>query len=102
MTPSRFKDIKVSSAGRLVSETPNFGTVIQSRYHNNPPLIDDNKTRIFHGVLRHGWNDFHLKTKHSFKINRYVAEVLKVNPNVGIVFSTSSVQQITEIMSAVE
>ena len=37
--------------GRSVSETSDFGTVIQSKYCDERTSQDDNKTRIFHGVL---------------------------------------------------
>jgi hypothetical protein len=47
------------------------------------PSQADNKTRIFHGVLRHGWrNDRHSKTEHASKVNSYIANVFKANPNV--------------------
>jgi aryl-alcohol dehydrogenase-like predicted oxidoreductase len=83
--------------GRSVSGTPDFGSVIQSQYRNESPSQEDNKTMIFHGVLRHGWNDPHSKAAHASKVNSYVANVLKANPNVGIIFSASSVYQMAQV-----
>jgi aryl-alcohol dehydrogenase-like predicted oxidoreductase len=89
--------------GRSVSETPDFGTVIQSQYGNGQPSQADNKTRIFHGVLRHGWrNDRHSKTEHASKVNSYIANVFKANPNVCIIFSASSAHQIGQVTAALK
>ena len=88
--------------GRSVSETPDFGTVIQSQYCNKCPTQQDNKTRVFHGVLRHGWNDPHLQTRHASKVNSYISNVLKANPNGGIIFSATSVHQIGQVTAALK
>ena len=91
------------SYSRSVSETPDFGTVIQSQYRNEQPSQADNKTRIFHGVLRHGWrNDPHSKTEHASKVNSYIAKVFKANPNVCIIFSASSAHQIGQVTAALK
>ena len=82
---------------RSVDETPDFGTVIQSQYRNEQPSQADNKTRIFHGVLRHRWrNDPHSK------VNSYIADALKANPNVCIIFWASSVQHIRQVTTALK
>jgi aryl-alcohol dehydrogenase-like predicted oxidoreductase len=89
--------------GRSVRETPDFGTVIQSRYCNEQPSQADNKTRIFHGVLRDGWrNDPHSKTGHASKVTSYIANFFKANPNVGIIFSASSAHQIRQVTAALK
>jgi aryl-alcohol dehydrogenase-like predicted oxidoreductase len=89
--------------GGSVSETPDFGTVVQSRYRNEQPSQADNKTTIFHGVLRHGWrNDRHSKTEHASKVNSYIANVFKANPNVRIIFSASSAHQIGQVTAALK
>jgi len=89
--------------GRSVSETPDFGTVIQSQYRNQQPCRADNKTRIFHGVFRHGWrNDPLSKTEHASKVDSYIANVFKNNPNVGIIFSASSTRQIGQVAAALK
>jgi predicted aldo/keto reductase-like oxidoreductase len=88
--------------GRSVRETPDFGTVIQCQYHNaRPSLAENNKTRIFHGVFRHGWrNDLNARVKHGSKVNSYIANVFKANPNAGIIFSASSAHQIVQVVTA--
>jgi hypothetical protein len=63
--------------GRSVSETSDFGTVIQSKYCDERTSQDDNKTRIFHGVLRQDWNDPHSKTGHASKVNSCISNVFK-------------------------
>jgi D-threo-aldose 1-dehydrogenase len=78
--------------GRSVSETPDFGTVIQSQYCKEQPRQADNKTKIFHGVLRHGWGN----NPHS-KVNSYIANVLEANPNVCIIFWASSPHHIRQV-----
>jgi aryl-alcohol dehydrogenase-like predicted oxidoreductase len=83
--------------GRCVTKTPDFGTVIQSRYAKWSPCQDGNKTRIFHGVLRHGWSDRQPKTERALDAGAYIADVLKTNPKVRVVFSASSVHQIEQI-----
>lgn len=88
--------------GRSVSETSDFGTVIQSQYCDERPSQEDNKTRIFHGVLRHGWNDPHSKTGHASKVNSYISNVFKANPNVCIIFSATSVHHIGEVTAALK
>jgi D-threo-aldose 1-dehydrogenase len=89
--------------GRTVSETPDFGTVIQSQYSNEQPSQADNKTRIFHGVLRHGWrNDPDSKAEHSSRFNSYIADIFKANPNVGIIFTASSAHQIGQVTAALK
>jgi aryl-alcohol dehydrogenase-like predicted oxidoreductase len=88
--------------GRSVSETSDFGTVIQSKYCDERTSQDDNKTRIFHGVLRHDWNDPHSKTGHASKVNSCISNVFKANPNVGIIFSATSVHQIGQVTAALK
>jgi hypothetical protein len=88
--------------GRSVSETSDFGTVIQSKYCDERTSQDDNKTRIFHGVLRHDWNVPHSKTGHASKVNSCISNVFKANPNVGIIFSATSVHQIGQVTAALK
>jgi aryl-alcohol dehydrogenase-like predicted oxidoreductase len=82
---------------RSVSETPNFGTVIQSQYDNEQLSIADNKTMIFHGVLRHGW-----RNASTSNVNRYIATVLNANPNVCIIFWASSAHHIRQVAAALK
>jgi len=80
---------------RSVSETPDFGTVIQSQYRNEEPSqAANNKTRIFHGVLRHGW-----RNDSRSKVDGYVANALK-DPNVCIIFWASSARHIRQVTAA--
>jgi hypothetical protein len=86
---------------RSISEMPDFGTVIESQYRNEQPPQADDKTRIFHGVLRHGWrNDPHSKTEDASKVNSNIGNVFN-NPNVGIIFSASSAHQIGQVTADV-
>jgi Aldo/keto reductase family len=86
--------------GRPVSEAPDFGTVIQSQYRSGVSPQQNNKTRIFHGVLRHGWNSPNSKTEHAFGVNSYVVDFLTANPHAAIVFSASAVRQIDQVTAA--
>ena len=87
--------------GRSVSETPDFGTVIQSQYCNEQTSQADNKTRIFHGVLRHGWmSDPHSKIELASTVNNYIANAFNANPNLCIIFSASSAHHIRQVAAA--
>jgi hypothetical protein len=86
--------------GRSVTATPDFGTVIQSRYRSESPPGDDNKTRIFHGVLRHGWNEACSRAEHASGVNGYIVNVFKANPTAGIVFSADSARQIYQLTAS--
>jgi aryl-alcohol dehydrogenase-like predicted oxidoreductase len=82
---------------RSVNRTPDFGTVIQSRYQSERSYEEDNKTRIFHGALWDRLNNPRWKTERVFHVNSYIADVFKANPNVAILFSATSVHQIKQV-----
>lgn len=86
--------------GRSVRKVPDFGAVIQSRYDNQHLSKKDNKTMIFHGVLRYGWNEADLKSKHASRVGNYVANILQANPDIGIIFTADSKHQIAQVTEA--
>jgi D-threo-aldose 1-dehydrogenase len=83
--------------GRSITEYPEFGTVVQSRYDSDVPSQQNSKSRIFHGVIRHGWNHSNSRACTAPEINKYIANILESSPNVGILFSPSSVRQIKQV-----
>jgi aryl-alcohol dehydrogenase-like predicted oxidoreductase len=85
--------------GRSAGVTPNFGTLIQSQYRSDCATQTDYQTRIFHGVLRYGWNEFQSKTERAGDVGEYFKSVLHANPKAAIVFSASSPRQILEVTS---
>ena len=47
-------------------------------------------------------NNPHSKTEHASKVDTYIANVFKANPNVGIIFSATSVHQIGQVTAALK
>ena len=86
--------------GRSTSTVPDFGAVNQSQYCGYPDSQENGKrTRIFHGILRHGWHNS--KTESGRDVGRYFKNVLEANPNVAIVFSATSTRQIQQLTTAI-
>jgi D-threo-aldose 1-dehydrogenase len=85
--------------GRSINQYPEFGTVLQSQYDGDAPSQQDDKSRIFHGAIRYGWRHSNLNAGTAPDINRYIANILESNANVGILFSPSSVRQIKQVMA---
>jgi hypothetical protein len=82
--------------GRTAEAAPNFGSVIQSRYRSDLRLPSDtSRTRIFHGVLRYGWNEIRDR---SGGPSKYLKEVLEDYPDATVIFSASSPGQIRAMM----
>lgn len=82
--------------GRSASVAPDFGTVVQSRYRDDCSSQNcAERTRIFHGVLRHGWNK-RSEGDDAADVGRYLENFLEANPEAAVVFSASSVRQIRQ------
>lgn len=86
--------------GRPAGLAPDFGTVIQSQYSHYDSSQEDNRTRIFHGVLRHGWSKSVSKPTNASDIGGYFGSVLKTNPKAAFIFSASSARQILQVTAA--
>jgi aryl-alcohol dehydrogenase-like predicted oxidoreductase len=82
--------------GRVTSAVPDFGAVIQSQYCGDRTSPADNRTQIYHGILRHGWRDLAGQAR-ELSVGKFVGGVLEANPNSAVVFSASSRRQIREV-----
>jgi aryl-alcohol dehydrogenase-like predicted oxidoreductase len=86
--------------GRTVDATPDFGTVIQSQYRQDRPTPADDRTRIFHGVLRHGWRDSGSTSNDFGDVGGYFRGILDTNPKAAIIFSATTAHQILQVTTA--
>jgi hypothetical protein len=73
-----------------------FGTVCQGRYAFELPRPHFEGTRIFHGVLRHGWRKD--RTAAAARTpGEWLGHVLRTCPDSAVIFSASSGRQIETI-----
>jgi len=83
--------------GRVTKAWPEFGTVIQSRHAAGlSARSNSGHTRIFHGVLRHSWQE--ARSKGDTRPAEYLRKVLATYPDAAVIFSASSPGQIRRLM----
>jgi aryl-alcohol dehydrogenase-like predicted oxidoreductase len=84
---------------RCIRLESDFGGAIQGRYCGEVGASQDHRTRIYHGVLRHGWIDECTKAKHYGDVGAYFQSVLDHNQKAGFLVSVSTTQQIRQLMA---
>jgi aryl-alcohol dehydrogenase-like predicted oxidoreductase len=83
---------------RVTNAWPEFGTVIQSRHTAGLPARSDSEhTRIFHGVLRHSWQE--ARGEGDVRPTEYLENVLATYSDAAVIFSASSPGQVRRLTS---
>jgi aryl-alcohol dehydrogenase-like predicted oxidoreductase len=84
--------------GRVANASPEFGTVVQSRYNESLPARSiGGHTRIFHGVLRHGWREVRGQKEYAGP-TQYIEKVLATHCDAAVIFSASSPGQVRRLV----
>jgi hypothetical protein len=76
-----------------------FGGAVQGLYCGEVRALQDHRTRIYHGVLRHGWSDKRTKAKHYGDVGAYFRSVLDHDQKAGFLVSVSTTRQIRQLMA---
>ena len=80
-----------------IGSEPDFGGLIQGLYCGEVGASEGHRTRIYHGVLRHGWSDKRTKAKHHGDVGAYFRSVLDDNPKAGFLVLVSTTRQIRQL-----